>query len=416
MTDIEALQRIGLALAIGLLIGVERGWQEREARDGARAAGIRTYTLIGILGGMWGLLSTILGPSVLGFAALGFALPFAFFEWRQMQLEKSVSATGLIAGLLTFALGAYAARGNMVIAAAAAVAATVVLAERRILHDFLNQLKWIELRAGLLLLVMTIVLLPALPDHTVDPWNALNPHQIWLMTVLIAGVSYAGYISMRLAGERKGLLYAGALGGLVTSTTITWTFARLAKRDTAARAEVMAAILAAWIVSLLRMTAIAVVIAPILAASLIPPMVLAAIVLLVPGLIFYRASANGASESLLIGDPFELTAVLKFGALLAAIMLLAKLASGSFGHAGLFALSGTSGLLDVDPITLSMAKMAGTGVDGKTAALVIMTAAAANGAAKSVLALVFGGMRLGLYLSAAALVASAAGAALIFLH
>jgi len=290
------------------------------------------------------------------------------------------------------------------------------LAERRILHNFLNQLKWIELRAALLLLVMTVVMLPVLPDHTIDPWNALNPHQIWLMTVLIAGVCYAGYISMRLAGERKGLLYAGALGGLVTSTTITWTFARLAKRDANARPEVMAAILAAWIVSLLRMTAIAVVVAPILAAPLIPPMALASLVLLVPGLLWYRASASGTSDGLLIGDPFELMAVLRFGALLAVVMLLAKLVSGSFGNPGLFALSGTSGLLDVDPITLSMAKMAGTGVDARTAALVIMTAAVANGVAKSVLALAFGGLRLGLYLSAAALAASAAGAALAFLH
>ncbi len=297
MSEFAALQRVGLALAIGLLIGIERGWQQREIRDGARAAGVHTYTLIGLLGGIWGLLSTSVGPSVLGFAVVAFALPFAYFEWQQMQLEKSVSATGLIGGLLTFALGAYAVRGSMAIAAAASVGATVILAERRILHDFLQRLKWIELRAALQLLIMTVVLLPALPDRTIDPWNALNPHQIWLMTVLIAGVSYAGYISIKLAGERKGLLYAGALGGLITSTTVTWTFARLAKRDPTAQSEVMAAILAAWIVSLLRMTAIAVVIAPALAAPLIPPIGLATLVLLVPGLISYRASAVKTSSA-----------------------------------------------------------------------------------------------------------------------
>src|SRR6185369_424117 len=137
-----------------------------------------------------------------------------------------------------------------------------ILAEREIMHAFLRRLTWVELRAALLLLVMTVVLLPLLPDRNVDPWNALNPHQIWLMTVLVGAVSYAGYIAVRIAGERRGLLFAAMAGGIASSTTVTWTFARLVKRSPAALPEVMAAILAAWIVSLLRMTAIAVVIAP----------------------------------------------------------------------------------------------------------------------------------------------------------
>jgi uncharacterized membrane protein (DUF4010 family) len=416
MTDIDTLQRIALAIAIGLLVGIERGWQEREARDGARAAGIRTYTLIGLLGGIWGILSATGHDFILGIAALSFALPFAFFEWQQMRLDKSVSSTGFVAGFLTFALGAYAVRGNIAIAAGAAVAATVVLSERRILHSFLRHMNWLQLRAALLLLVMSVILLPALPDRTLDPWNALNPHQMWLMTILVAGVCYAGYISMLLAGERKGLLYAGALGGLVTSTTVTWTFARLARNKDEARPEVMTAILAAWIVSLLRMTAIAIFFAPALLNPLGLPILAAALVLLAPAVICYRTTSKATSGKLLLKDPFELLLVLRFALLLAAIMLLAKVSSGIYGHSGLFALGATSGLLDVDPITLSVAKMAGTGLDAKTAALVILTAAAANGLAKSILAIAFGGLRLGMYLSASALVAAAAGTAFVLLR
>ena len=254
MSELELLQRTALAAAIGLLVGIERGWQEREARDGARVAGIRTFTLIGTLGAICSLFS---GPGgvALGFCFLGFALPFGLFEWRRAAQEGSVSATDLVAGLLTFALGAYAVRGNLAVAAAAGVASAAVLAERRVMHEFLRHLKWRELRAALMLLVMTAVLLPVLPDRTVDPWNALNPHQIWLMTVLVGAISYAGYIAVRLAGERKGLLAAGLLGGIVSSTTVTWTYARLARRDAGAQPALMAAILAAWIVSLLRMTA-----------------------------------------------------------------------------------------------------------------------------------------------------------------
>ena len=416
MTDIDSLQRVTLSIAIGVLVGIERGWQDREARDGARTAGIRTYTLVGLMGGIWGILSTTGHDIILGFAALSFALPFAFFEWQQMRLDNSVSSTGFVAGLLTFALGAYAVRGNIALAAAAAVAATVVLSERKILHSFLRRLNWMQLRAALLLLVMSVILLPALPDRTVDPWNALNPHQIWLMTVLVASVCYAGYISMLLVGERKGLLIAGAFGGLVTSTTVTWTFARLARNKAEARREVMAAILAAWIVSLLRMTAIAVFFAPTLLNPLGPPILASALILLVPAVICYRTTSRATNGKLLLRDPFELMLVLRFTLLLAAIMLLAKLSSGIFGHSGLFALGATSGLLDVDPITLSVAKMAGTGLDAKTAGLVILTAAAANGLAKSLLAIAFGGIRLGIYLSASALMAGAAGTALVLLR
>jgi uncharacterized membrane protein (DUF4010 family) len=406
MSELEIFQRAGLATAIGLLIGIERGWQARQAKDGTRVAGIRTFTLIGGLGGICGLLP---GTVTLGLCLAGFAIPFGAFEWRRAKEADNLSATGFIAGLLTFVLGAYAARGSMAVAAAGGVVVAAILAERRVMHTFLRRLKWTELRAALVLLTMTVVLLPALPDRTVDPWNALNPHQIWLMTVLVGAVSYAGYIAVRIAGERRGLLFAAIAGGLATSTTVTWTFARLVRKSPAALAEVMAAILAAWIVSLLRMTAIAVVIAPGLLAPLAAPIGAAAILLLVPAALAYRAAGKAGAQGLILQDPFELPLMLRFTVLLAAIMLLAKLFSS--GKSGLFALGGLSGLLDVDPITLSMARLAGTGVTPAVAASTILIAGAANGLAKSVLAVWFGGARLGGILSAIALLAFGAGIA-----
>jgi len=286
------------------------------------------------------------------------------------------------------------------------------LAERRVMHSFLRRLKWIELRAGLVLLTMTVVLLPALPNRTVDPWHALNPHQIWLMTVLVGAVSYAGYIAVRIAGERRGLLFAAIAGGIATSTTVTWTFARLAKRNPVALPEVMAAILAAWIVSLLRMTAIAVAIAPSLLAPLGAPIGAASLTLLIPAALAYRAAGKAGSQGLSLKDPFELPLMLRFTALVAGIMLLSKLFSS--GQSGLFALGGLTGMLDVDPITLSMAQLAGAEITPAVAASTILIAASANGLAKSVLAVTFGGPRLGLALSAMALLAFGAGAAAVF--
>ncbi|HWA70672.1 MAG TPA: MgtC/SapB family protein [Rhizomicrobium sp.] len=410
MTDIALLQRAGLAVAIGLLIGIERGWQSRQARDGARVAGIRTFTLIGGFGGICGLVP---GNLTLGLCFVGFALPFGLFEWRRAQRAGIFSATDFVAGLMTFMLGAYAARGSMAVAGAGGVVTAAILAERKVLHTFLQRLKWSELRAALVLLAMTAVLLPVLPDRTVDPWQALNPHQIWLMTVLVGAVCYAGYIAVRVAGERRGLLFAGLMGGLATSTTVTWTFARMVGRNPAALPQVMTAILAAWMMSLMRMTVLAVVIAPSLLRALAPPMAAASAVLLIPALLAYRAAGKAGGQGLTLTDPFELPLMLRFTALLCGIMLLVHFLSS--GTSGLFALGGISGLLDVDPITLSMAKAAGGEVTPAVAVSTILIAATANGVAKSVLAVAFGGARLGLALSGFALLAFGAGAAVFAL-
>lgn len=417
MSTEQLFERLGLALAIGLLIGAERGWREREARDGARAAGIRTHILIALFGAIWGLLATT-SDTALGLGLLAFAPPFAFFEWRQAKSIGSVSATGFVVGLVTFALGAYAVRGNMAAAASAAVVTTVVLAERQTLHRFLQRLTWVELRAALILLVMTFVFLPLLPDRPVDPWSALNPHQIWLMTILIAAVSYGGYIAVRLAGGVNGLLFAGVAGGLVSSTTVTWTFARLAKQSGAARFEVLAAILGSWIVSLVRMTTIAVVISTPLASDLVLPVAAGLTVFaIIAGFAYWMAPAGEVQSQLKLEDPFDLLAVLRFGALIAIIMLVTTWVQHSIGNTGLLSVGAISGLADVDPITLSMAEQSGNTIGYPQAALVILVAAGANLAAKCGLAIVFGGLRLATPLVfAAALAAGSAGLVFSAMH
>lgn len=411
---IELLQRLALAAAIGLLIGIQRGWQARDAEDGSRVAGIRTFTLIAMLGGVCGLLSRDALP-LLGLCLIGFALPFGWFEWRRARMRGSVSATGFIAGLLAFILGSYAVLGDMTAAAAAGVAATAILAERQAMHSFLRGITWIELRAGLILLVMTAVLLPVLPNRTIDPWDAINPYQIWLMTVLAGAVFYGGYIAMRLGGKSKGLLFAGIMGGITTSTTVTWTFAQMVRKDPAVRAPVMTAILAAWIVSLLRMTVLAGAVAPPVALALAPSLGAAALVLLTGALMSYRAAARAQPSALTLRDPLELSLILRFTAVLVVIMLLAKWLSSSTGSLGLIALGGASGILDVDPITLSMADATRTGLDLRTAAGAILAAAATNAIAKAVLAASFGGRRLGVVMGGLTLAALVAGMLAYFL-
>jgi uncharacterized membrane protein (DUF4010 family) len=295
------------------------------------------------------------------------------------------------------------------------VLAALVLAERRILHGFLQRITWLELRAALLLLVMTVVLLPMLPNRTIDPWGAVNPYEIWLMTVLIAAVSFGGYVAMRLSGERRGLLYAGAMGGLVSSTTVTWTFARLARDHSNMLRDVATAILVAWVISLVRVTAVALVMAPVLAPALLPPIAAAVGMLLVPAIVCFVSASHSKGSELLLRNPFELSEVLKFSLLLTVIMLCTKAATMWLGEAGVAALGVLSGIMDVDPITLSMARAVRGGGAPDFAASVILLASLSNAAAKAVIGVSFGGRRLGLLLGASMAAAAAAGGLAFFI-
>ncbi len=413
MDTLDLFQRLGLALAIGLLIGIERGWQEREAASGSRVAGIRTFALTGLLGGVWGALFPVIGPIPLGLAAFGFAAALTVFDWRRAVAENNFSATGMIAGLLTFALGAFAVMGNMAAAAAAAVAATALLAEREALHEWLKKVTWPELRSGLLLLAMSFVLLPVLPNHAIDPWGALNPYVLWLMTVLIAAISYAGYIATRVAGPRRGLFYAGAVGGLISSTTVTLVYSQLVRKQPALRGQTAPGIMASWVVSLLRMGALASILAPPLFMPLSLPILGAALLLAGAGLLFdHRAARAMEAPPLDLANPFEIGEVLRFGLLLAVIMVVARLLLTSFGASGLLPLAAVTGLADVDPITLSVARMLGVHLSADAGALAILVAGAANLLTKGTVAVAVGGWRHGMLLALAAGCAIALGGAI----
>ena len=166
------IARLGLALAIGLLVGLERGWRERDAPEGSRTAGIRTYGISGLLGGVSAALSDALDDvSVLVAGFLGFTVVFAWFKAREASYHEDFSVTGVFAGLCVFLLGALAVAGDLYAAAAGGTALAAVLASREVLHGLLRRLTWIELRSAMILAVMTAIVLPLLPNRTIDPWG-----------------------------------------------------------------------------------------------------------------------------------------------------------------------------------------------------------------------------------------------------
>ncbi|HXZ67223.1 MAG TPA: DUF4010 domain-containing protein, partial [Alphaproteobacteria bacterium] len=286
---LSLISRLAVALAIGLLIGIERGWQEREMPEGGRTAGIRTYTLIGLLGGLGAALLPVAGPWPLASALLSVGAAVTWFKYRENIKDNDYSVTGVIAALVTFVLGALAVAGSEQAAISGGVAVTLFLAARTSLHTWLRELTWKELRSGLLLVAMTFLALPLLPDRAVDPWNAINPHQLWLLTIMIAAISGAGYVAIRAAGPTRGILFGALATGLVSSTSATLTSARRV-RDGGSPQLLATGAAVASAMSFMRTLAIALVVVPdvciYLAAALVP----AAAVIAVIAFFFWRSA------------------------------------------------------------------------------------------------------------------------------
>lgn len=427
--DHELLYRLAVALGIGLLVGLERHWRERDAEAGQRTAGLRTFGLVGLLGGLAAALAAAVaaggrdGPAaavLLGLCFLGLSAALILFRLREAAAERSFSVTGVVAAQAVFALGALAVLGDAGTAGAAAVAMTALLASREVLHAFVRRLSWPELRSALLLLAMTLVALPLLPDRRIAALWGLNPARVWLLAVILATVSFAGYIAVRLLGAAQGRLVAGAAAGLVSSTAATVTNARLARDASAAAGPLVAGALAAGAVSYARTAALAYVASRAMAAPLLPALAAGALVQAAAALLAGRPAGRGESgeeSGAPVGNPFELGAVLRLAALLAAVGLLSEAAAERFGGVGAAAVAAISGLADVDAVTLSMAALARDGVfPAPVAATAVAVAVASNTLAKVAYGLALGGPGFGARFGLGTLAGLAAGAAALWIQ
>ncbi len=388
---------MGIALALGLLIGLERGWQRRQQAEGTRVAGIRTFALIGLLGGVWGLLAVELGPAVLAAAFVVLAIVLATAHALSQLDDNDVGVTGVIASLLTFALGALATLGYGELAAAGAVVTTILLGVKPTLHRWVRRLEERELHAVLKLLLISVVVLPLLPNQGYGPWEALNPYRIWWMVVLIAAISFVGYFATKLIGERRGIMATGLFGGLASSTAVTVNFSRLARGRAGSESLLAAGILVASATMFPRMLVISSIFSWSLASALLWPVVAMTIVSYSGAALFWHWSSSSSSQGggARLKNPFELRPALIFAALLAAIMVLSRALSESFGDAGVYLLAAASGIADVDAITLSLANMTGEELAVTVTALAVLIAAFVNTTVKAGLSLGIGGLALG---------------------
>ena len=411
MENLDLLLRLGVSLAIGLLTGIERSWNIRDKDSLLHASGVRSYALAGLAGGVSGVLGQSLGVALTAVVFLGFAAVFAAFQWRETAVSASLSVTSTLAGLLTFLLGTLAVVGDMQVAVAVAIVATALLALREVLHAWIKALTLTEIRDGLILLAMAFLLLPLLPNRAIDPWSLLNLHEIWIMTTLIAGVSFLGYVAVRGLGPRWGILITAAAGGLASSTATTLSLARMALKDAPARLLVAGMVIAS-VIMLIRVLVIASVLMPALLPILLPPMAAAALTFLAFAVWMSGSATAPAIPALGIRSPLDLLGALRMALLISTVILISGVVQRQFGSAGLYAVAAISGIADVDAITISAAR---TGGDPQVPARAILIAVATNSLSKAILAAWVGRPVIGIRFLVPSLASIAVAAVVFFL-
>jgi uncharacterized membrane protein (DUF4010 family) len=403
ISSIGSLQAIGsyqgiiLALGLGLLVGIERGWSRRMEPDGGRVAGIRTFGLLGLAGGIAGQANAVASGVSLVIAGACAAIMVAGYV-RSSQSRKDVSATTAIVGIITLATGVMAASDHEGLACIVAAVTTLVLASRTQLHAWLDTLTEAEVQALARFALIALAILPVLPDEAMGPMLAWNPRRIWSIVVLVCGFSFAGHIAVRRFGASRGIVLSAVAGAMVSSTAVTASLAKRLREEGAAVNALVAGIVAATAVSYVRLL--------LLTAVLLPSAFAHVCLFIAPtalistgwsaGLLWRnRAAAPQSSAAAPPGNPFELMPAVVLAALIAALSLAARWMQEVSGPSGLSAVLVLGGMADADSPVITLSGLPPGFVTPQVAGLIVSAAAMLNTAVKVGLVLGLGGVRSG---------------------
>jgi uncharacterized membrane protein (DUF4010 family) len=336
-------------------------------------AGLRTFGLLGLLGGVAGLVARALAPSLAAVLLAGAVAALFAGYLRGMRISGGVSATSLIVSLLTLCLGLLAVSGYALIAAATAAVVTLVLVSRTRLHAWLTGLDEVDVQATGRFAILTAVILPLLPDRRFGPYDAWNPRELWLVVILVTGFSFAGYIANKRFGTGRGTLATAAIGGLYSSTAVTASLSRRLKEAGSDQQVLAAGIAVASTLMFMRVLVLTAMLAtpvvPTLALLLAPAALIAlgACALALKG----ATRAGDGSAAMAQRNPFELLPALGFAALVAAMALGTRWAAAAFGDAGIATLVAITGSFDVDAAIVTVGGLPSGTLDPRTAALVL---------------------------------------------
>jgi len=356
--DLETAWQFGIALGLGMLIGLER---ERTKDDMPRFAGVRTFSLAALLGAICvyaAELSGLVWITGVGFLAL---ISLVIVAYQTAAKKGDAGATTEVSIMITFLVGCLCAWGEPGVAGAITVVTMLLLALKGWLHNLAQRIETSDVEATLKFAIITLIVLPLVPDTNFGPagLEVINPYKTWLMVVLIAGLNFIGYILVKVLGRVHGLGVTGLLGGLVSSTAVTLGFSQRSRTEPDLAPVLALAILLAWTVMFFRVVVEVAVVNLELARDLFLGMGLMGFVSLGICLLLWRRGRGRAEAEVESGhNPFELGDAIKFGVLFAVVIFVASAAQVYFGDTGLYVAGALAGLTDVDAIALSMANLA----------------------------------------------------------
>lgn len=394
-----------VALVAGALVGLEREPKDREAQRSF--AGIRTYPLFSLMGALCGLLAGAWGVGVLlgGLGGLGLLLAVAHHAGLQGERERP-GLTSEAAAVVVFLLGALPFaeglglphEGRLLVTIAGSAVVTGILSLRGTLRRFARSVDAADVHATVQFVLLAAVALPLVPDVDLGPYAALNPRAITLVVVLVAGISFVGYVAVRALGAERGIGLVGLFGGLVSSTAVALTFSGRGRENPAlARACAMAIVVASTVMFPRVLVLLAVLDPPLVAALALPFSCMLVVGGVAVGALWWgQAQSHDSGEVPQFSNPFHLSQAFKVGALFALVVVVAAWAQAELGDAGLYLSAAAAGLTDVDAIVLSLARMhAGGGLADQVAVRAIVLAAIVNTLVKAGLAAVLGGRAVG---------------------
>ena len=408
---------LGVVIAAlgGSAVGVERQWSGHAEGPRARFAGIRTFTMLGALAGLCGWLwkTGLMVPAAILFAG-AVAIVAAAYAAASRQ---DVDATTEVAALVVLAAGLLAGTGAFRLASAIIALEALLLVEKSRLHALVRRIDDVELRAGVRFAVMACVILPLLPEGPYGPLGGIRPRELWALVLFFSALSFLGHVARRLVGSSQGYLVTGLIGGVVSSTNVTFTFARLSRGNPALERSLAFGAVGANAVVYWRVVAATAVLNAALVPVLIPYLVMPAVVAALTTAMGLRKSAAAGAPVLPQDNPLQLRAAMQMAILFQGVLMVVSFARQTWGQSGVLTSAAVLGLTDVDALTVSMARGVAKTVSLETAAMAIAVGVLANTAVKLGLVLVFGSTRFRAIVGGTlVLMIVTAAAALVFLR
>ena len=386
--DLKDALGILIATLGGAAVGVEREWSGHAAGPSARFAGIRTFTLLGLLAGLTGWLWSADVHTVAAVMLAGVCLLIVAAYTAASRVE--VDGTTEVAAFVVLAAGVVAGMHELRLASATIAITTLLLVEKSKLHSTVEHIDDASLRAAFRFVVMAVVILPLLPSGPYGPLGGIRPRQLWAMVLFFSGLSFAGYLARRAVGSNRGYPIAGMLGGIISSTNVTLSFARTSRSELDAGVPLASGVLAACAVMCVRVIVATAILNLAVAIRLLPYLIALFVVATFIAWFSVRKQKQTASGEMVASNPLQFRLALQMAVLFQIVLFAVRWAQNTWGEPGVYVSAGVLGLTDVDALVVSMAKGTGAQFAAATASTAIVIGVLFNTLFKLVLGMMVG--------------------------